>query len=203
MGSTCASVHILWRGSNSDAAKAIGRAYAKLGYGRAKKAPGEGGKHVILLARAGESYVSIYDSTNADLDSGELKDAALAASKLLKTGAVFTSLYDSDSYEFVVFNNGRQVDLQMSDVETYSGPLKRLSGKSRVTQWGKIFSRTLTAEGIEQAATERTAFANDTLAELFGLIGLPATGRKCTMATSRASRILSPPPYTLQLDNQS
>jgi hypothetical protein len=108
MGSTCASVHILWRGNNGEAAKAIRRAYAKLGWERAKKAPAEGGKHVILLARAGESYVSIYDSTNADLDSGELKDAALAASKLLKTGAVFTSLYDSDSYEFVVFNNGRQ-----------------------------------------------------------------------------------------------
>jgi hypothetical protein len=47
---------------------------------------------------------------NADLDSGELKDAALAASKL-RTGGVLTSLYDSDSYEFVVFNNGTQVNL--------------------------------------------------------------------------------------------
>jgi hypothetical protein len=62
-------------------------------------------KQVILLARASERYVSVFDSTNADLDSGELKDAALAASKLLKTGAVVTSLYDSDSYEFVVFSN--------------------------------------------------------------------------------------------------
>jgi hypothetical protein len=48
-----------------------------------------------------------------------------------------TSLYDSDSYEFVVFNNGTQVDLLMSDLETHSGPLKRLSDKSRVTQWAK------------------------------------------------------------------
>jgi hypothetical protein len=115
MGSTCASVHILWRGSSGDAAKAISRAFSKLGYERTKKAPAEGGKHVILLARPGEHYVSIYDSTNADLDSGELKDAALAASKLLRTGAIFTSLYDSDSYELVVFTNGRQVDLLMSE----------------------------------------------------------------------------------------
>jgi hypothetical protein len=57
-------------------------------------------------------------------------------------------------------------------VESYSGPLKRLSDKSRVTQWGKIFAKTLTAERIEQAAAERTAFANDTVAELCGLIGL-------------------------------
>ena len=174
MGSTCASVHILWRGSVADAAKAISRAYIKQGYERAKKkAPPEGGKHVILLARDGERYISIYDSTNADLDSGELKDAALATSRLLKTGTVFTSLYDSDSYEFVVFNNGRQIDLLMSDVESYSGPLKRLSEKSRVTQWNKVFGRALTREQIEDAATERTAFANDTIANLCGLIGLP------------------------------
>jgi hypothetical protein len=173
MGSTCASVHILWRGNSADAAKAISRAYTKLGYERTKKAPAEGGKHVILLARAGEPYISIYDSTNADLDSGELKDAALGASKLLKTGAVFTSLYDSDSYEFVVFNKGRQVDLQMSDVETYSGPLKRLSDKARVKQWEKIFAKTLTVDQIEQAATPQTAFANTTVAALCGLIGLP------------------------------
>ena len=173
MGSTCASVHILWRGKSGDAAKAISRAYTKLGYERTKKAPAEGGKHVILLARAGEPYISIYDSTNADLDSGELKDAALGASRLLKTAAVFTSLYDSDSYEFVVFNKGRQVDLQMSDVETYSGPLKRLSDKARVKQWEKIFAKTLTVDQIEQAATPQTAFANTTVAALCGLIGLP------------------------------
>src|SRR5262249_1538642 len=135
MGTTCASFHALWRGSVADAAKAVSRAYTKLGYERLRKASVEGGKQVILLARAGEHYVSVYDSNNADLDSGELKDAALGVSKLLKTGAVFTSLYDSDSYEFVVFNNGRQIDLLMSDVESYSGPLKRLTRNSRATQW--------------------------------------------------------------------
>ena len=64
-----------------DAAKAISRGYSKLGYERVKKAPAEGGKHVVLLARAGQPYVSVYDSDNANLDSGELKDLALAASR--------------------------------------------------------------------------------------------------------------------------
>ena len=31
MGTTCASFHALWRGSVNDAAKAISRAYTKLG----------------------------------------------------------------------------------------------------------------------------------------------------------------------------
>jgi hypothetical protein len=67
---------------------------------------------VVLLARAGQSYISVYDSDNSKIDSGELKDLGLAVSKAMKTAAVFTSLYDSDKYEFVVFANGRQVDLQ-------------------------------------------------------------------------------------------
>src|SRR5580704_4446187 len=117
MGNTCASVHIAWRGNVDNATKAITRSYRKLGYERVKKASPEGGKHVILRAGGGQSYVSVYDSDNAQLDNGELKDLALAASKALKTAAVFTSLYDSDTYEFVVFANGRQVDLLMTDAE--------------------------------------------------------------------------------------
>ncbi|MFL5267833.1 MAG: hypothetical protein ACJ8AH_14755 [Stellaceae bacterium] len=173
MGTTCASFHALWPGSVADAARAVSRAYTKLGYERMRKAPEEGSKQVILLARAGEHYVSVYDSTNADLDSGELKDAALGVSRLLKTGTVFTSLYDSDSYEFVVFNNGRQIDLLMSDVESYSGPLKRLTRNSRATQWARIFGGLPTTQQIDEAAAPRTAFADDTVDRLSALIGLP------------------------------
>jgi hypothetical protein len=174
MGTTSASAHIQWRGTSEAAAKAISRAYTGLGYKRARKPPADGGKRVILLTRPGEHFVSIFDSTNADLDSGELKDAALAASRLLRAGAVFTSLYDSDSYEFIVFSNGRQVDLLMSEVESYTGPMKRLSARSRVTQWTRIFARPLTADQIEQAAGRQTVFANATLSSLCNLIGLPA-----------------------------
>ena len=164
MGSTCASVHLLWRGGSAVAVNAIGRAYVKLGYERVKKQPTESDKHVIVLERTGECFVSVYDSTNADLDNGELKDAALEASRLLKTGVVFTSLYDSDSYEFVLFSNGRQVDLLMTDAESYTGPLKQLGAKARATQWSRIFARPLTQDTIERVAGLHTAFANDTLA---------------------------------------
>ena len=128
MGNTCASVHFLSRGDADDVAKAISRCYGKLGYERVKHAPAEGGKHVIVLAQAGLSYVSVYASDNALLDNGELKDLALAASKSLKTAAVFTSLYDSDTYEFIVFANGRQLDLLMTDAETIEG-LKTVEDK--------------------------------------------------------------------------
>lgn len=172
MGNTCASVHIAWRGNLNDAAKAISRSYSKLGYERVKKAPAEGGKHVVLLARAGQSYVSVYDSDNAKLDSGELKDLALAVSKALKTAAVFTSLYDSDTYEFIVFANGRQVDLLMTDAESYDGPMKRLRDKSRAARWSSLFGRALNIDQIKQTATRQSAFADDIIAGLSELIGL-------------------------------
>ena len=155
-----------------NAAKAISRCYSKLGYERVKKPPAEGGKHVVLLARPGQSYVSVYDSDNAQLDNGELKDLALAASKSLQAPAVFTSLYDSDTYEFIVFFNGRQIDLMMTDAESYDGPLKRLSDKARPAKWSSIFSRVLSAEQINAAAAPQSVFADNIIAGLSELIGL-------------------------------
>jgi hypothetical protein len=73
MGNTCASVHIAWRRNVDNVTKVISRSYGKLGYERVKTTPPEGGKHVILRARAGQSYVSVYDSDNAKLDNGELR----------------------------------------------------------------------------------------------------------------------------------
>jgi hypothetical protein len=172
MGNTCASLHIAWRGNVDDAAKAISRSYSKLGYERVKRAPAQSGKHVILQARAGQLYVSVYDSDNAKLDSGELKDLALAASKALKTAAVFTSVYDSDTYEFIVFAKGRQVDLLMTDAEGYEGPMKRLSEKSRAATWSSLFGRALSIDQIQQTVEQPTVFADHIIAGLSELIGL-------------------------------
>jgi hypothetical protein len=172
MGNTCSSIHIALTGTTPDAIEGIVRAYATLGFERAKTAPPEGAKHVILLRKEGDGFLSVYDSDNATLDTGELKDLALAASKIFKTAAVCTSLYDSDTFEVVLFNTGKQVDLVMTDPEQYSGPLKILSRASRATQWSKAFGKPLTADRIAQAITTNTAFADDALAELSRLIGL-------------------------------
>ena len=172
MGNTCSSVHIALTGTTPDAIKGIVRAYTTLGFERAKTAPPEGGKHVILLRKEGDAFLSVYDSDNAALDTGELKDLALAASKIFKTAAVCTSLYDSDTFEVVVFNAGKQVDLVVTDPEQYSGPLKVLSDASRATQWSKVFGKSLSVERITQAITRTSAFADDALAELSRLIGL-------------------------------
>ena len=172
MGNTCSSVHIAVTGTTHDAIKGIVRAYTALGFERAKTAPPVGGKHVILLRKEGDAFLSVYDSDNGTLDTGELKDLALAASKIFKTAAVCTSLYDSDTFEVVVFNAGKQVDLVMTSPEQYSGPLKILSDASRASRWSKVFGKELTVAHLTQARTSNSAFADDALAELSRLIGL-------------------------------
>jgi hypothetical protein len=172
MGNTCSSVHIALTGTTHDAIKAIVRAYSKLGFERAKTPPPAGGKHVILLRNEKDAFLSVYDSDNATLDTGELKDLALAASKIFKTAAICTSLYDSDTFEVVVFNAGKQVDLVLTNPEQYAGPLKILSGKSRAAQWSKVFGKALSVEDITRAAATDSAFADDAVAGLSRLIGL-------------------------------
>jgi hypothetical protein len=120
MGNTCSSVHIALTGATPDVIEGIVRPYATLGFERAKTAPPEGGKHVVLLRKEGDAFVSVYDSDNATLDTGDLKGLALATSNIFKTPAVCTSLYDSDMFEVVVFNAGKQVDLVMTDPEQYT-----------------------------------------------------------------------------------
>ena len=172
MGNTCASVHIALTGAKLDPIDGIARAYSTLGFERSKGAPADGGKHVILVRKADDAFLSVYDSNNADLDTGELKALALAASKIFKSAALCTSLYDSDTFEFVVFNAGKQVDLVMTDPEQYSGPLKSLSGASRAKQWSKAFGTPIGADQIKQAATKDSVFADDALAELSRLVGI-------------------------------
>ena len=46
---------------------------------------------MVLFRKDGDAFLSVYDSDNALLDTGELKDLALAASKILKTAAVCIS----------------------------------------------------------------------------------------------------------------
>lgn len=172
MGNTCASIHIALSGTTSDAIDGIVRAYTALGFEPAKSAPPDGGKHVILLRKEGDAFLSVYDSGNADLDTGDLKHLAVAASRIFKTAAVCTSLYDSDTFEIVVFDAGKQVDFVTTDPEPYSGPLKILKNASRATKWSKLFGKSLSVGRITQAITRESAFADDALAELSGLIGL-------------------------------
>jgi len=172
MGNTCASVHIALTGTAPDAVDGVVRAYATLGFERTPPPASDGGKHVIVFRQEGDAFLSVYDSDNAALDSGELKDLALAASKIFKTAALCTSLNDSDTFEVVVFHAGKQVDFITTHPEQYSGPLKVLRDASRAAQWSKVFGKPLSGASIKEAITTESAFADDALAEISRLVGM-------------------------------
>jgi hypothetical protein len=173
MGNTCASVHVHWRGPAEAAVKAVDRAYGKLGYRKVKRLPPEGGRRVFLRGGAGAGFLSIYDSANAKLDSGDLKDLAREVSRLLKTGVLATSVYDSDTYELVLFDRGRQVDLMLTEADTYEGPLKQLPARTRAARWSRVFRRPIAPEAMAKALTPGGVFAEFSLVEVGNLVGVP------------------------------
>jgi len=109
MGTTAASLHLVVPpGAAGNQSAALLKAYAKIGWAPPKR--GEAGQRNVVLARNDASFVSIYDSDCAELDDGTLKELAAMLSKSLRTAAVVTSVYDSDTFEFILFAGGKQVD---------------------------------------------------------------------------------------------
>lgn len=80
----------------------IEKAYRNLGCVRPKKAGGDAIKRVILAPNASSDWLSIYDSENDQIDTGDLKRLAVGVTKKPGTVALLTSVYDSDSFEFVM-----------------------------------------------------------------------------------------------------
>jgi hypothetical protein len=153
LGNTATSLHLLKppagvRGLDRN----IKAAYEALGYA-ARPAGAESQKRVAI-ADTGDAnaFLSIYDSDNALIDNGELKQLAVALSKRLKTAAVLTSIYDSDHFEFIVFHRGKQVDAVVSDPDQHAAGLKMMKAGKRTSQWKQIFfvpalQRVLVASG--------------------------------------------------------
>jgi hypothetical protein len=141
MGTTATNLHVLSAvvGVGSRLPEDIEKAYRKLGYARPKKAGGGATKRVILSHDASGDWLSIYDSDNDQIDTGELKQLAVELTKKLGTVALLTSVYDSDSFEFVMFHNGKQVDAAVSNPEGHVGGLKMLKGKRRAQVWYSMF----------------------------------------------------------------
>lgn len=140
MGTTATSLHILSNvPGGASLPELVEKAYRKLGYARPKKPCGDAPKRVILAPDASGDWLSIYDSDNDRIDTGELKQIAVEISKKLGTTALLTSVYDGDSFEFVMFHMGKQTDAAVSDAENHAGGLKMLKGKRRAEAWHSMF----------------------------------------------------------------
>lgn len=209
MGTTCTSLHLLRpAGGGGDIARDLKAAYAKIGYTAAKR--GEAATKQVIVADDGQGpFLSVHDSDSALIDTGDLKEVAVALTKRLKTTALLTSVQDSDSFELVVFHNGKQVDAVVSDPEGHAGGLAMLSAKRRKPLWADWFlapqiqlialgglagalgadplAALLERQGafearLKHAATVESAFAEEALAAWCEAAGLPLAKALVTFA---------------------
>ena len=152
MGITVASLHIFapenpvtlpvaFPGQSRPAAdlrEAIEKAYKKLGWKAPKR--GEGQERQTVLAKsAGGRFLSIHDTACAALDDGTLQELAALTSKSMRTAAIVTTVFDSDTFEFILFHEGKQVDSIVADPDSHTGGLKSVRGHRQAAVWFAAF----------------------------------------------------------------
>jgi hypothetical protein len=171
MGTTATSLHVLRppRATTETLVPDVEHAYRKLGFSLQRKTRTAPARRVVLSGGHGDPYLSIYDSDNDQIDGGDLKELAVLLSKRLASAVVFTSVYDSDRYEFIVFYKGKQKDAAVSDPDDHTGGLRMLSGKQRAKEWSAMFGRP-----SETLASRAEPFAEWDLGRWCESAGLPA-----------------------------
>ncbi len=140
MGITTTNLHILRPfAKQTKWVRAIERGYSKLGYDRVESEQGDPLKCVAIFDNTESIYVSVYDTDNDKLDTGELKELALRLSKTLRTRAILTSIYDSDSFELLLYSHGTQLDAIVSDADHHTGNLNIQEKETRPMLWENLF----------------------------------------------------------------
>ncbi len=167
MGTTASSLHLLLSPGVEDLGAAeIQYAYETLGY--APSPGGDSAKRVVLSAQESNGYVSVYDSENDKLDTGELKELAAKLSERLHTVALHTAVYDSDAALFLLYHDGKQIDAAVEgELWTLEG-LRVMPAATRAKRWRELFG----GPGPKPAAGE-SLFAEDALAPWCAAAGLP------------------------------
>ncbi len=120
MGTTASSLHLLLPPGIKD----LGAREMRYAYETLRYAPAPGGdsaKRVVLSAQESDGYVSVYDSDNNKLDTGELKELAAKLSERLHTIALHTAVYDSDAFIFLLYHEGKQIDADAEGAEDAMG----------------------------------------------------------------------------------
>ena len=140
MGTTAASLHVLIApGPQENAAAAVRRAYAQLGFVDAGEgAPGA--RRVVLEGGVPGSFLSVYDSENDKLDAGDLRELAVILSRELRTVALVTSVYDSDAFMFLLYSEGKQVDGELGGTLWGRDGMRTLAPAARPAKWRSIFA---------------------------------------------------------------
>ena len=131
MGLSVASLHVLLP-PRSDAAAALRRAYATLGFVPSRQEAAATRR--AILTQSGR-FLSVHDSACALRDDGSLRALAAHVSASLRTAVVITTVHDSDDFEFILFHRGQQVDSAVSDPDAQPADLIAVRGQRQADIW--------------------------------------------------------------------
>ncbi len=198
MGVTSAAIHVLRpKGAEADALRAVVRSYESAGF-----TPSDDGDIEVAVARPGvSSFFSVWDSSNDGLEAGGLSDLAARLSRSLRTQVVLHAVFDSDRFEFVVFDGGAQVDA-ITSASTH--PYAVLPGELREGLW-RIWFGEACVEPLRTALQSQSPFADQYLADLLGAVGVDPLHASRTIsdlvsAGASTARFSAPLPVPLSGD---
>ena len=164
----------------ADPVNAIEKAYAGLGWRRV--ADGAAATRRIVLVRSeGASFISIHDAACQGADNDLLAELAVRLSRALRTSAIVTTFPDAETFGFVLFHRGEQVD----SVSTNSGdpPWRTVRGRPQAELWRANFGRAHFA-GLQDAGANKL---EDPLAAFMARAGAAAAIPASSAATALAA----------------
>lgn len=164
---TATALHIL---SSDDLAGPVSAAYESLNIQLRPIGAAETSARVVTV-RPGSGWVSVFDQSDVFADLAALAEVAVELTRAADTVAVLTNVVDSDAFQLVLFDRGRQIDIVASEPTDDDARFAQLSHSERTKRWGELFPGATPAV-LEAARHVDGPFAEDHLAAWCSAIGL-------------------------------
>jgi hypothetical protein len=126
-----------------------------------------------LIAVSAPPWVTLLDLSNPDAVTEEFTGLGKKLSEVSKRPVLLTAVWDSDVFGFLLFENGKQVDGYASGRGLLPGRTKNWPPEKRAQEWSRTFERPIGADELQTLSEKALLFADDLLARLCGLVGLP------------------------------
>ncbi len=166
--------------STDDLEIPVTAAYESHGIELVTPTAGEAPDRMVML-RPGLGWVSLFDESDGASEIATLAQIAVAVTRATDSVALLTSMWDSDSFQIVLFARGEQVDIVATEPTDERARLTQLSAGARTRVWGALFP-TATQEMLAAANGLDTPYIEQQLAAWCATAGLDPARTTETLA---------------------
>ncbi|WP_322494393.1 hypothetical protein [Chloroflexus sp.] len=174
MGLTCLSFHVYARDTASDSLPHQAVALAVAAAQRLDFEPVARAEDAdrTLIAIAEPPWISYFDLANPPVISAETIAWGKQFSAVATGPVLLTSVWDSDGFAFLSFQDGKQVDAYASRRGMIPGRLRKWTPQQRATAWSTWFARTVALAEVEAVTAHGLLMADTLLRRLSQSVGL-------------------------------